>query len=795
MTSLASKLSTLVFVLACALGGAAAPASALMVKLGHGRYANFTPLLGSRAPRTARAFDAAFSNLDYGGGPVMPANTNYTIVWQPSNYAGTAFQSGYAAGVNQFFGDLAAASGRADVSDAVSTQYNDVNGNTAAFASRYGGTFTDTDPLPANGCPVAGSGHICISDAQIQSELDTFLSAHGLPHDLTHEYFLLTPPGVASCFDSGGSECSINADQNQAYCAYHSATADGFIYANIPDFAGDVGCDPFVTQCPDTSCAYPNGTASDAVISAISHEHNESTTDPYPNSAWTDLQPGCGASSPMTCGGEIGDKCNSDAFGDPAIQLQDDGAGHDTPYNETINGRHYLLQREWSNQANQCLDSFTPGAAVAGAAFTDTPASGTTVSFDASASSATGGVAEYVWQFNDGPGGSQNYTVETSSPTIQHTFPSTGRYDVALTVMAADGTSSGTAATLDVGGAASPAARFSAFGASTPGSVMTFDASASSDPNAGGAITSYTWNFGDGTSTSGSTATASHTFSQAGSYLVTLTVTDAAGLSNTVAQTVSFGSLAPSASFSVTPGAALTGAPVSFDGSASTAPEGLAAYRWSFGDGATVSGTSATASHAYAAPGTYTVALTVTDSYGHSASARHTVTITAAGPPTAAFTAPSSGLPGQVLSFDGRSSTDPASHIVNYIWYFGDGQVGTGSTTSHAFAAGTYTVTLTVYDAFGQSASVSHQVHIGAPAPLCVVPRLRGLSRSRAAAALAAGHCRTGVVHVPRHKPHAHLARHRRWALVVRSSALGAGTRAAAGTRVGLTLVWRSVRG
>ena len=54
-------------------------------------------------------------------------------------------------------------------------------------------------------------------------------------------------------------------------------------------------------------------------------------------------------------------------------------------------------------------------------------------------------MAEYVWQFNDRPGGAQNNTQESTSPTITHTFPAAGAYLVALTVMNADGTSYGTA--------------------------------------------------------------------------------------------------------------------------------------------------------------------------------------------------------------------------------------------------------------------------------------------------------------------------------------------------------------
>jgi len=75
----------------------------------------------------------------------------------------------------------------------------------------------------------------------------------------------------------------------------------------------------------------------------------------------------------------------------------------------------------------------------------------------------------------------------------------------------------------------------------------------------------------------------------------------------------------PTAAFSVSPEPA--GAATSFDGSASAGPpSGVAAYAWTFGDGSSASGATATVSHVYAAPGTYTATLAVTDNEGCSAS-------------------------------------------------------------------------------------------------------------------------------------------------------------------------------
>jgi hypothetical protein len=422
------------------LAFAATPASAVLVPLSNGKVLSYEAVAGGSAVAGVTPFDTFFTNLDYSGGPVMPSNTNYAIVWTPSNYTLAPFQPGYVSGVGKFFGDVAHDSGLHTNSDSVTTQYNDASGQVAAYNSSFGGTLTDMQPLPSNGCPVKVAGHICFTDAQLQTVLDNFLTASNLPRDLTHEYFLLTPPNIASCFDSTGVVCSANADQHPAFCAYHgaSSTSSSFLYANIPDLTGVPGCDPFVTFCPTSLCDYPNSSA-DGVLSAISHEHNESVTDPQPNNAWTDFG--------SSVGGEIGDKCNNDAHLDPNTVVNVQSDHNAAPFNETINGSHYWIQREWSNQGSSCLDRFTPSATAASASFTESAGSGHTVTFDASGSSVTGGVAEYVWQFNDNPtvGQPQNGTIETTSPTIAHTFTRLGTYTVALTVMAADGTSNGTA--------------------------------------------------------------------------------------------------------------------------------------------------------------------------------------------------------------------------------------------------------------------------------------------------------------------------------------------------------------
>ncbi len=93
-----------------------------------------------------------------------------------------------------------------------------------------------------------------------------------------------------------------------------------------------------------------------------------------------------------------------------------------------------------------------------------------------------------------------------------------------------------------------------------------------------------------------------------------------------------FHDVAPSPVFAL-PAGPLSGNPLSFDGSASSDPDGtIAAYRWDFGDGSSAAG--ARSSHTYQSPGTYTVRLTVTDDKGLAATLSQSLVVAPGGPLT-----------------------------------------------------------------------------------------------------------------------------------------------------------------
>jgi PKD repeat protein len=233
-----------------------------------------------------------------------------------------------------------------------------------------------------------------------------------------------------------------------------------------------------------------------------------------------------------------------------------------------------------------------------------------------------------------------------------------------------------------------------------------FDAGGSTDD---GIIVSYGWDFGDGNNGTG--LTTSHTYTAEGTYDVTLTVTDDAGQTDSVTRTVtvSVGAVdqPPVAAFTFT----CTGLACDFDGSTSTDDGTIVSYAWDFGGLATATG--ATASYTFAADGTYTVALTVTDDGGQTGTVSQQVTVVNQAP-VASFTVACTDL---ACTFDGTGSTDADGTIATYAWDFGGLATATGATASYTFAAaGTYTVTLTVTDNLGATGSSAQAVTVTAPA-------------------------------------------------------------------------------
>ena len=316
----------------------------------------------------------------------------------------------------------------------------------------------------------------------------------------------------------------------------------------------------------------------------------------------------------------------------------------------------------------------------------------------AGSSDSDGTIASYAWDFGDGS------TVETTADAT-HTY-APGNWTATLTLTDDDGTTAmravGISSTVNI----APTAVASA----TPSSgvaplVVALSSAGTTDPD--GSISSYSWDFGDGSELS-SSANPSHTYAT-GTYVATLTVTDNEGGTNSA--TVGIRSnTAPTAvaTADVTSGDASLA--VSFTGDTSSDADGsIVSYSWNFGDGS--SSSSANPTHSYA-PGIWTATLTVTDNEG--ATSTDTVTIDANDPPTASISSNvTSGAGPLTVNFDSNVNDNDGSF--SFSWDFGDGSsaVTNDLAPTHTFtSSGEYQVTLTVTDDRGSVATATRSITV-----------------------------------------------------------------------------------
>ena len=240
------------------------------------------------------------------------------------------------------------------------------------------------------------------------------------------------------------------------------------------------------------------------------------------------------------------------------------------------------------------------------------------------------------------------------------------------------------------------------------GDTVFFNGSLSNDPD--GSIVEYHWDFGEGSLASGREA--QHRFSSARNHRVTLRVTDDQGASHAVGGVVAVGAnQPPTGAFTFSPQDPRVGDVITFDGRGSADPDGaIAAWRWSMGNGIVREGP--VVNFSYNSGRNYNVTLTVEDDQGSSASVTETLTVTGNQAPDAVIVATTTNARiGEILRFDGNSSSDADGSIQAWLWTFGNGTSATGAQSEVVYQQpGTYIVGLTVTDNDGAQGFVNQVV-------------------------------------------------------------------------------------
>jgi PKD repeat protein len=345
---------------------------------------------------------------------------------------------------------------------------------------------------------------------------------------------------------------------------------------------------------------------------------------------------------------------------------------------------------------------------IAAGEFDEYVASNTEVRFNGTPSrDLDGQPLSFAWAFGDG--------AEQTGRVVSHTFEEPGEYPVTLVVTDTEGASDSYQAVVNVyasannGASTQPTARITAPAEAPLNQPVRFDGSQSTTGN--GEQLSYTWELP--TDEPVSSPRVSETYTETGSYTVSLTVSDGDS-SDTATTQVDIVNNPPTAALSATPFATHPTETVTFDASGSNDPNGQSlSYRLSFDDGSSPAGT-ARSSHQYDSTGTYEATLSVTDPGGLTDSQTVRIQVENRPPSARAGVDNTTAFIGQSRTFDATGSESPDGQSLSYEWTFGDGTTAvSGPAPTHAYdETGTYTATVTATDTKGVTDTDTIEINV-----------------------------------------------------------------------------------
>jgi len=336
---------------------------------------------------------------------------------------------------------------------------------------------------------------------------------------------------------------------------------------------------------------------------------------------------------------------------------------------------------------------------------------GDLLSWAVSATDPGADVLTYSWDFGDG-------SPTDTGTAASHTYLDEGSYTLVVTVTDDDGGSTTETLVVPVANVA-PTALLAGDQSGVEGDLLSWNVVAG-DAGVNDTL-SYAWDFGDGSPVviNGTTAEA-HVYSDEGSFLLQVTVTDNGGASTTEILAVVISNAAPQLILMQAPSGD-EGDLLTFTAQATDSGNDTLLYTWDFGDGSSqLSGDSVT--YAYGDNGSYSVTVTVDDGDGGSVSLSVVVAIANVAPVIDSVAGPATGLEGDALQWTVQASDAGTDDTLSYAWDFGDGSaVESGASPSHSYSdEGQYTITVVAADDDGASVSATTVVQVLNVAPTIV---------------------------------------------------------------------------
>ncbi|MDP4264543.1 MAG: PKD domain-containing protein [Bacteroidota bacterium] len=316
---------------------------------------------------------------------------------------------------------------------------------------------------------------------------------------------------------------------------------------------------------------------------------------------------------------------------------------------------------------------------------------GRTVTFTDNSTVASGSITKWHWNFGEGP-----TIIVLSNASQTYTYAATGTYTVTLQVETASGCLS-TVYSSQIVVSPNPVVNFTLPNVCLPAGTAQFNSTSTiSDGTENQFI--YLWNFGDATPTVGGQNPV-HNYTATGPFDVKLTVTSNNGCADSLTRSLTTIYAEPQAAFNA-PAEVCLGTAVNFTDQSTAPGSSVTQWLWNFGDATTSNAQNPVKT--YAAPGTYTVTLSVTSAIGcptvtNTHIATHTVVINQL--PTANFTISLPGCAGQGVTFTDASAANSGT-LVKWTWDYGDATNAiliTGTPFVHTYAAvNTYNASLQV---------------------------------------------------------------------------------------------------